>query len=119
MSNEFTPLVVKSTWADHTAKGFEIVHLNGPDIEGNWAAVVKDSQGRVAGFSYDKYGQCVGGLSDYNLVSFEIRYKVVYANFVIGPLGLPEIYAAQTEKFKSANIALVFDRNKLVGSKVL
>ncbi len=120
--SEFIPgieVLAKSKWASHTKGNYEVVSIEGPDLEGNYAAIIKDGQGRVAGFSYMKNGDCVDGSSDYNLIPSQPRFRVVYAEVLLSPLGIPVVKHSMPTKFHGANTAFIFDQEILVGSKAI
>lgn len=107
-----------AAWAETTAKGFQIMNLAGPDIEGNWAALVKDKQGRIAAFNYSKDGKCVED-SDFDLVPSRPKHTIKFVTMALDALGMPMFTNAQDTRFPEANAAVIFHKSKLVGLKIL
>lgn len=117
--SEFQPLIGPKYWKDITSGGLSIISLNGPDIDGFWAGVVKTKNGKMIGVSFDKQGKELSGNNDYNLIPASQKHAIVFTEVALTPFGSATVESSSRTKFQSANLALVFENEKLVGAKVL
>lgn len=117
--SEFKPLIGPKYWKDTTQGGLSIVSLNGPDIDGFWAGVVKTKNGKMIGLSFDKQGHALSGENDYNLVPAAQKHSIVFTEVALTPFGSAIVESSSRTKFQSANLVLIFENDKLVGAKIL
>lgn len=120
--SEFQPGLVSHTvprWSKVTEGGYDVLHIEGPGSDGGWAGIVRNKQGKNEGVSYDRNGKHVDGNEAFNLVLSNPKHQVVYCHVAVAASGEVAINSHAGVKFSLANLALIFNKDKLVGAKVL
>lgn len=121
--SEFQPGIVNNhsnpRWSKITQGGYDVVALEGPDTNGCWAAIIRNKQGKTEGVTYTRTGKSLDGKEAFNLVLENPKHQVVFCHATVSAVGEVSIQSHASVRFSLANLALIFNKDKLVGAKVL